>query len=47
MTVAHQSGYLTQNSREGVNELYDRVNTIDELPMFVPIVIERFQVLLE
>ena len=45
--MAHQSGYLTQNSREGVNELYYRTKAIDELPIFVPIVFERSHVLLE
>ena len=45
--MAHQSCYLTQNSREDVNELYCRTKAIDELPIFVPIVFERFHVLLE
>jgi hypothetical protein len=45
--MAHQSGRFTQNSREGVNELYYRVKAIDELPILVPIVFERFHVLLK
>jgi hypothetical protein len=45
--MAHQYGYLTQNSREGMHELYYWAEAIDELPIFVPIVFEHCQVLLK
>ena len=43
----YQASRLTKNPREGVNELYYWVNTLDELPIVVPIVFERFQVFLK
>ena len=45
--MAHESSSLAQNAREGVNEFYYGAKAIDELPILVPIVIERFHVLLK
>ena len=47
MFTTHESSRLTQNSREGMNELYYRAKAIDELSIFVPIVFECLHVLLK
>ena len=45
--ATYQASCLTKNPREGVNDLYYRTKTFDELPVVVPIVFERFQVFLK
>ena len=45
--ATYQASCLTKNSREGVNDLYYRTKTFDELPIVVPIVFERLQIFLK
>ena len=45
--AAHQTGGLIKDTREGVNELHDRVEAIDELAILVPVFLELIPILLE
>ena len=45
--ATYQASCLTKNPREGVNDLYYRTKTFDELPVVVPIVFERLQIFLK
>ena len=45
--ATYQASCLTKNPREGVNDLYYRTKTFDELPIVVPIVFERLQIFLK
>ncbi len=45
--VAYQTSCLTENSREGVDELNDRLERVDELPILVPKFLELVPALLE
>ena len=43
----HQASSLAKNVREAVNELHNRVEAIDELPILVPILLELVLTLFE
>ena len=45
--ATYQASCLTKNPREGVNDLYYRTKTFDELPIVVPIVFECLQIFLK
>ena len=45
--ATYQATCLTKNPREGVNDLYYRAKTFDELPIVVPIVFEGLQIFLK
>lgn len=47
MSAAHKCSCLAKNSREGVDELYHWAEAIDELPILVTIIFERFRVLFQ
>jgi hypothetical protein len=47
LIATYQASRLTKNSRKCVNKLYYRTETLDELPIVVPIVFERFQIFLK
>ena len=47
MIITYQARRLTKNSREGVDELDYWTNTVNELPISVPLAFERFQVFLK
>ena len=45
--ATYQASCLAKNPREGVNDLYYRTKTFDELPIVVPIVFECLQIFLK
>ena len=47
MIAPHQTRGLTKNFREGVNDLHNRVNVIDEFPILVSLFLEPIPVLVE
>ena len=47
MIAPHQTRGLTKNFREGVNDLHNRVNVIDEFPILVSLFLEPIPVLVK